>query len=89
MYKKIVLMMLEGFGVSNNEFGNLVNSASMPEYSKLLENNLSTILKTNTNSVPASSDSYYMIGSGNETKTALEYVNEVIEDRKFLFKSST
>ena len=56
MYKKIAVMVIEGFGIKDSEFGNVVNETSMPVYSKILEKYPSTIIYTSGKNVGLSEE---------------------------------
>lgn len=90
MYKKIAVMVIEGFGIKDSEFGNVVNETSMPVYSKILEKYPSTIIYTSGKNVGLSEEqvgtssvSYGNIGAGRIIKSNLLKINNEIENGDF------
>lgn len=89
MYKKTVLLVLEGFGIKDNGFKNPVDVAKMPNWSNILEKNPSTIIKVidtkeeKSSYEPSSNLSYLNFGACKDVINDTIKINEMIENGSF------
>ena len=88
--KPIMLIILDGFGQSNNKEGNAVYKANMPTWKYFLKNYPNTLLKASGESVGLlpgfignSEVGHLTMGSGRIVKTILAKFHESIENKSF------
>ncbi len=93
-HKPIVLLILDGFGISRNKKGNAINKAKMPVYRSLLKKYPHTKLKADgeavglpTGEVGNSEAGHQTIGAGRAVLSDKVIVNKAIKDKSF-FKNS-
>lgn len=93
-HKPIVLLILDGFGISRGKKGNAINKAKMPAYRSLLKKYPHTRLKADGEAVGLpkgevgnSEAGHQTIGAGRAVLSDKVIVNKAIKDKSF-FKNS-
>lgn len=94
--KKLVLVVMDGIGISNEKFGNAVMNANTPNLDKLLNNYPNILISAHGTSVGMPSDSdmgnsevgHNALGCGQIYSQGAKLVNEAIISRK-MFEGTT
>ncbi len=88
--KKVILLILDGFGINNNEYGNAVKTAHTPVLDKLMTVFPNTELEASGTEVGLpkgqvgnSEVGHMTIGSGRINPQPLTYINEKIKTKEF------
>lgn len=88
--KPLLLCILDGVGINNNEYGNAVKQANMPNFNYMLNNYANCLLEASGELVglPAgqmgnSEVGHTNIGAGRIVYQPLQLINEKIKDRSF------
>ena len=88
--KKVILLILDGFGINNNEYGNAIKQANTPVLNKLLTVFPHTELEASGLEVGLpkgqmgnSEVGHMTIGSGRINPQALTYINDKIKNKEF------
>lgn len=84
MYNKTILIVIEGIGIRNNKFGNIMYESDIPNLKKVQNEALTSILKTDTQKdVSSSYYGYYTIGAGQDVINDKKIVDKQIESGDF------
>lgn len=84
MYNKTILIVIEGIGIRNDKFGNIMYESDIPNLKKIQNEALTSILKTDTQKdVSSSYYGYYTIGAGQDIINDKEIVDKQIESGDF------
>ena len=88
--KKIILLILDGFGIRDNENGNAIKMASLPNITKIFNENSVSKLSASGESVGLPKNivgngatGHMTIGSGRVVKQPFSIVNDSIKDKSF------
>ncbi|WP_027121805.1 2,3-bisphosphoglycerate-independent phosphoglycerate mutase [[Mycoplasma] imitans] len=88
--KKALLMILDGYGISNHTHGNAVKNAHTPHLDSLMKDNPTIMLGASgedvglpKNQIGNSEVGHLNIGTGRIIYTGLSLINKEIEDKKF------
>ncbi|QZX49018.1 2,3-bisphosphoglycerate-independent phosphoglycerate mutase [Mycoplasma sp. E35C] len=88
--KKALLMILDGYGISDNTHGNAVKNAHTPNLDNLIKNNPTVMLGASgehvglpKNQIGNSEVGHLNIGAGRIIYTGLSLINKEIETKKF------
>lgn len=88
--KKVILLILDGFGINNNEYGNAIKQAKTPVLDKLLGFFPNSELEASGTEVGLpkgqmgnSEVGHMTIGSGRINPQALTYINDKIKSKEF------
>lgn len=88
--KKIILLILDGFGIRDNENGNAIKMASLPNITKIFNENSVSKLSASGESVGLPKNivgngatGHMTIGSGRIVKQPFSIVNDSIKDKSF------
>ena len=88
--KKVLLLILDGYGINKSEFGNAIKAAKTPVMDKLLAVYPHTELEASGEYVGLpkgqmgnSEVGHMTIGSGRVTLQPLTYINEKIKNKEF------
>jgi 2,3-bisphosphoglycerate-independent phosphoglycerate mutase len=88
--KKVILLILDGFGINNNEYGNAIKKANTPVLDKLMTVFPCTELEASGTEVGLpkgqmgnSEVGHMTIGSGRINPQPLTYINEKIKTKEF------
>ena len=84
MYNKTILIVIEGIGIRNDKFGNIMYESDIPNLKKVQNEALTSILKTDTQKdVSSSYYGYYTIGAGQDVINDKKLVDKQIESGDF------
>lgn len=88
--KKVLLMILDGYGISSTTHGNAVKNAKTPHLDNLMNNNPTIMLQASgeavglpKNQIGNSEVGHLNIGAGRIIYTGLSLINKEIENKKF------
>lgn len=83
--KKVIMLILDGFGINDNDYGNAIKQASMPNYMELYNNYPHSILQASGEYVGLPDDQFgnsevghLTIGAGRRLKQDITLCNEVL-----------